>query len=425
MALPKNKLPKPEELLLEYVQRMARHRDGRQAFCVRISDLQRINQRLEYTNVVTHSLNKLSSKYDGRVFMLSNSDILCVLKDAPSSELENALFQIRYTFTEDPLVKAEDAGEAVEFISTFNVKWDFEEFLQFAKDRVASLTGPGIAKKSQSDDLNADQRRARLTPIQTSSEAAKAVHHSVLPGAPVSHRHHILLDGKQIESLGHMVDIPRAIVRNSVYKFDQKGQSLLAFVDLSIDVRYITDEVLDPTEIRDNSQLLPRVIADVERKALSSLHREEVPVQTHPFPARYGFHASLETILSPEFLLIDRALSEHENRKVLFWIDVMERQKDKKAFDYVCRFLHEAGHSVGLRGVGLRNAARLDLGLINADFILVKWDQELMSQLSKDEAQTIRENFSAHGSDVCVVSDVPHEDDINTLAKLGITLIER
>lgn len=138
MAVKTQRLPEPEELFVDYVKRMARHRDGRACIIVHMSKLDPIHRTRQHIELVTTRLGQVARDFDGRVFPFGNNDIALVVRDVPPGELEGVLFDVRYSFSEDPLVAAEDAGEAV-FIEHFDVQWSYDEVEKLAKDRVAKF----------------------------------------------------------------------------------------------------------------------------------------------------------------------------------------------------------------------------------------------------------------------------------------------
>lgn len=60
------------------------------------------------------------------------------MRDMPASRRDNILFDIRYNFSEDALVIAEDAGDGC-FIQLFDMRWDYDDVEAEAKDRVAKV----------------------------------------------------------------------------------------------------------------------------------------------------------------------------------------------------------------------------------------------------------------------------------------------
>src|SRR5262245_27003365 len=108
-----------EQSLAEYVQRIAAHSERGWALHIHLSKL---GPRSRNENLVfaLDMFRALVNQFSGRVFMLRNSDVVCVLKDSRIAEIKAALRRIQMLFHDDPLFHA-DQDAWSKFSTTYNL----------------------------------------------------------------------------------------------------------------------------------------------------------------------------------------------------------------------------------------------------------------------------------------------------------------
>src|SRR5262244_1046362 len=115
-----------EHSLLEYVQRIGAHNARGWALHIHLSKL---GPRSRNENLVfaLDMFRALVSQFSGRVFMLRNSDVICVLKDSRIAEIKAALRRIQMLFHDDPLFHVEQDAES-KFSTTYNLNDSLPQF---------------------------------------------------------------------------------------------------------------------------------------------------------------------------------------------------------------------------------------------------------------------------------------------------------
>lgn len=171
MAVRKQRLPEPEELFLDYVKRLRHHRDGREVVLVHMSKLEMMNRTRHHVELVTSRLGQMARKFDGRVFRFINGDIACVMRDASAGHIDNVLFEVRYGFSDDELVQAEDAGHGV-FIERFDVRWDYDVVEKLAKDHYAVFQEAMAASIQTARDEQAFHAKTEVSVSGASAQPA-------------------------------------------------------------------------------------------------------------------------------------------------------------------------------------------------------------------------------------------------------------
>ena len=158
----RQRLPEPEELFFDYVKRMARHREGRECIIVNMSRLEAHNRDRHHIDLVVMRVGQMTQDNDGEMFAFANGDVALVVHDVPPASIDDLLFDVRFSFSEDPLVQAEDDGEA-SFIDRFDIRWDYDEVEALARERqrkfmdVLKHQDTAILRDPNSEDHSDDQ----------------------------------------------------------------------------------------------------------------------------------------------------------------------------------------------------------------------------------------------------------------------------
>ncbi len=345
MALRKQNLPAPEELLRDYVKRMKRHREGRVALCVHLSRLQRENQRPEFFNMVRRELGILSRAYHGEVFVLGNEDTICIVKDVPPNELENLQFKIRFTFTEDPLVKAEDAGEDVCFIRKYNIKWDFDELLALSQDYLQALRDAKYERfKQKVPELKEVEEEPEPEPVQELAPSRD----------------------------GQIIILDRELPCNDVFQVQS-----VAKVSSTRGLDVISDRIgiqeFWPTEqfLKDQEEAASPKLRNWLRNTaqkrlpniLNSLCGEH---DNSSAPYDIVVETSLEALQSAEYLNFLRHRRERF-RHILFLLPVRQAMTMMAQFSYLKEFLADHGQSCGIYGCPISKFGEIESRLMPVD----------------------------------------------------------
>ena len=126
---PEKQLPNQESLLLDYMHRLEKHKDGRKVAHLHLSLLRPINRRDQHIRTAAGNFESLVTSMDAQVFTVKNSDIFVIYKDTAHPQVETAVQQIRYLFDDDPLVSEEQSSDQ-KFTTWYDAEQDFDAVLQ-------------------------------------------------------------------------------------------------------------------------------------------------------------------------------------------------------------------------------------------------------------------------------------------------------
>src|SRR5215813_2135782 len=92
-----------EELLLDFVTRLDRHRAGRLACELHLNLLRPYHQQPHHLRIVRKTLEPLVHKFDTGIYEMHNRNVIVVTKGAMVGDIDQYVLQVRYLFSEDPL----------------------------------------------------------------------------------------------------------------------------------------------------------------------------------------------------------------------------------------------------------------------------------------------------------------------------------
>lgn len=127
-------LPSPEELLLDYAERLTHHRAGRRALTFALSRLAPPIRPDDHWRVVENLIQPLTLRHGGEVFRLSNGDVAVVFTSLDKPMTQRLVHKLRYLFRDDPLIAAEERGaNAAPFAQAFDIHTEYDAFLALAR----------------------------------------------------------------------------------------------------------------------------------------------------------------------------------------------------------------------------------------------------------------------------------------------------
>src|SRR3546814_3814772 len=85
--------PSQEYLLLDYLQRLGRSLDGRMAVHIHLSRLRPQNRQDHHIRIAAATFEGMVNNYEGQIFVLSNSDLFFICKDAAIADIDAAIMK--------------------------------------------------------------------------------------------------------------------------------------------------------------------------------------------------------------------------------------------------------------------------------------------------------------------------------------------
>lgn len=348
-------LPKQEELLTDYADRLRRHRKGRSAVHLRLSGLKPVNRKAHHLRIAAAVFDPLLKRHDGQIFRLANGDIVFVGKDVPAVSLDDAILKIRYMFREDPFIESVEDSESPESFETrFNIESDYAGFRAMAHALRAEC-----------------ERRAQAVPTGSSpSEAAPA---------PAAHSARYPLDAgglARLEKAIETLDLTSVLNRQYVYAILDDAPPQPVFCEYYVSIPAIQKFLMPEYDLRADPWLFQRLTAQLDRRVMHDLPDGGLTVD---MPASVNMHVG--NILSREFLPFITEVKRRTGKSVLVEIPVADLLEDTHAFTFARDFLRANGQKICIDGMDPMIFRALDRTIIQADLEKVEWSAEYKEEI--------------------------------------------
>src|SRR5262245_52416602 len=162
-----------DELLLDFVTRLDRHRAGRLACELHLNLLRPYHQQPHHLRIVRKTMEPLTRRFDAGIYETHNKSVVVVTKGAMLADVEPYVAQVRALFSEDPLFVGQDEAQ---FCSWYDLAQDYDALLrrarQLTEGRKAVSEGEEPAPASSVAPGGAEIRPTHLEQIERAIEHA-------------------------------------------------------------------------------------------------------------------------------------------------------------------------------------------------------------------------------------------------------------
>ena len=367
----------PEELLLDYVRRLARHRSGRRAVHLRLSRLTRAYRHLEDLRAAEGPFRALLERHEGELVCLRSGDLVCCAK-APRADFDAAALRVLYMMREDRNLRAAiKRGEEDRFLCRwYDLERDYDSLLAFAQAVAADPShtpeDPPVSIAARTEQQPERKSAATLAaPPQTDTQKRTA---PTLPGSAVALPKAALtrpLDADRFAMLERSLesaDIARFVKNEPVAYRDDGGEFRSILGRHRIDYEAM-GRVVTPGFDLTAEPWFHRRLATVLAKRLL---RSDLPA---PAPGSTGRLVELTTE-SVHTEAFDRALRRHGkagSRHLIATFAATDVFADPDRYLAVVESLRERSLRLAVTGLGASHFAMREDTLIPADYECLSW----------------------------------------------------
>lgn len=337
-----------ESLLLNYVQRLERHREGRRGIHIHLSKLRDHNRRTHHLRVAGNTFEGLVQQFDGQMFSLSNGDLIFVCKGANVEDMDDAVMRIRYLFDDDPLAMTDVADN---FSTWYNIEAQYGEFLALAErmHEVEQVRRQRIKERAaQWGESEASRSKAAITPTQL---------------------------GK-LEDFLQRADLSGFIRRQQCCALSAEMQPRPIFKELYISVDELAATVLPGVNLAANKWLFQHLTRTLDRRVLKILARAE----DSDLHSSFSINMNVATLLSPGFLEFDSQLRMGGRGTIVIEMQLIDVFSDLQEFMFTRDFLREKGYRICLDGIAPVSLSLVDRQTLGADLIKLAWSETLAAE---------------------------------------------
>lgn len=385
-----------EYLLLDYAQRLDRHREGRRGVHVHLSRLKPQNRRDHHIRIAVNSIEDFVAAFEGQIFQLGNADIVFVTRGANLQQLDDTVMRLRYLFSEDPLTLADpdDVGGHGKFATLYNIEGQYKKFLDMA-ERVF-------------EDERARQKRL----AQMAAETGDSIEDSRRPLKPQQLG--------RLEEFLERADLSSVLRRQAICAVAENSDPKPIFNEVFISIVDLAKTVLPDVNLGANRWLFQHLTAVLDRRVLKMLARAEDSTLTSSF----SINVNVQTVLAPEFLEFDASLRMGSRGTLVVELQIIDMLSDFASYNFAREFVKEKGYRICLDGVQADLLPLINRQHMGIDLIKLSSSAVFDDGGSEERRAEIAEQVERIGRGRIILARCDNEAMVRTGQKMGITMFQ-
>ncbi|WP_241911818.1 hypothetical protein [Telmatospirillum siberiense] len=389
------RLPAGEALLLEYLHKLERHRQGRRAVIARLSNLQAENRREHHIRIAVNTFEPLVKQLKGQIFALSNADLIFVFKEVALHEVESIIVKLRFMFGDDPALADEAIGGRAAFFDWFLLERDYDSLLH-------------MAQRMTSDE---EQRRTQEMPKGQPPIGNRRV---ASRGEALSAQ----MLAKLEEALAS-ADLANMMRRQAVCAIVGKTPPQPVFNELFISIADLRETLLPTVNLASSPWLFQQLTETLDRRVLSLLNKHD----DRTVAGDISINLNVQTLLSPEFLVFDDNIKASMRGTQVLELQKVDIFADLGAFLFARDFAHDRGYRICIDGVNLESLPFVDRGRLGIDLVKIIWDPA-MTQGTLPNGASLEDYVRRCGPSRSILCRCDAQDAIDFGQSVGITLFQ-
>jgi len=342
-------IPSTENLLLDYIHKLERHRHGRSACRIRLSLLQAVNRREHHVRAALTTFDGLIRRLKGQVFALTNSDIVVIFKDVALDEVQAAMIKLRFLFDDDPLLMQETDEEKPPFIEWYVVDKDYQTLLRMAQSLLNEDIERRTMDKQRAEEEARPQRQKHRDPL---TPALLAKLQTALVGA----------------------DLANMMRRQAICAIVGQAPPQPLFYELFFSIGELQETLLPNVSLDSSPWLFQELTETLDYRVLALLNRHD----DRSLSGDVSINLNVQTLLSQDFLTFDDGIKSSQRGTIVVELQKVDIFADLSAFLFARDFARERGYRICIDGVTVDSLPFIDRGRLGIDLLKLAWDTSLV-----------------------------------------------
>lgn len=389
-----------EQSLSEYIQRIGAHSERGWALHIHLSKL---GPRSRNENLVfaLDMFRALVSQFSGRVFMLRNSDVICVLKDSRIAEIKAALRRIQMLFHDDPLFHVEQDAES-KFSTTYNLNDALPQFQALVESMLAE---PAAKPGSPAPSAPEQAPPVEAVPLDLARFAAI------------------------VNTVG-TVDLARFVRHQPACLITEDRTIVPVFEEVYTSIPDLERALGPGTRLTADRWLFQHMTKALDRRTLQMLTAKNAPEAANDqdmagLRARllgsgnFSINLNVGSVLSPEFQAFDASVGSMIRGTVVLEFHKIDVFADLGSFLYVRDFARKRGYRICLDGLSHLSLPFMDRGDLGVDLMKIYWTNDM-----PDDRMHIRKLVEHAGEHRVILCRCDTEQAIEYGRSIGVTLFQ-
>jgi hypothetical protein len=390
-------LPSQESLLLDYVRRLEKHRQGRMAVHIRLSNLRPFNRKENHLRAAAECFEDMVKAMRGQLFRLNNSDFFFVFKGDFRHQAETVVQKVRFMFGDDPLLDKDQRGEK-DFDVWYDVESDedYETVLHFVQNLALSE-----AQKNEKPRVGGGDTRASLKARQTKGE----------PMTP-----DIL---NRVENALRRADLSNLVRRQFVCRLDSNMVPEQVFSEMYISIPDLRETLLPGVNMAANRWLFQHLTETLDRRMLAMLTKTD-----HlSISGDISFNINVATLLASEFQDFDDNVAAARRGSMILELQMADIFADLGGYLFAREYVQEKGYRICLDGMTHDGLAMIDQQRLGVDLIKLFWHPDMVDG-GEEMHERIRIMVRRAGVNRTVLCRVDNREAIDFGQSVGLSIFQ-
>jgi hypothetical protein len=382
-----------EEILLDFVTRLDRHRAGRTACELHLSLLRPYHQQAHHLRIVRKTLEPLARRYDAGIYEMHNKNVIVATKGAATGDIEPYIAQVRALFAEDPLFNGAQ-GAADAFCTWFDVERDYNALLARARqlsDQRKSLQD-GAPKPEQDAPGQASFAGAAIRPTHL----------------------------EQIERAIEHADLASILRRQDVCAVVPGMRPTPMFHELYFSMYYLSQTLLPGHNVTSDDFLFRHLTRVLDRRMLALMMQRELFAMLKTA----ALNLNVRTVLSAEFMEFDKVTNIKDRGSLAIELPALDIMNDPNEYLFARDFLKERGYKIVIDCVKHLNLPLIDREWLGFDFVKITWTASLFDESGGQRGKALKSAVNRIGRDRVILCRVDSDYALKAGEALGITLYQ-
>ncbi len=384
-----------EEILLDSVTRLEKHRAGRVACELHLSLLRPYHQQAHHLRIVRKTLEPLIRKYEAGIYEMHNNNVIVATRGATIGDIDHFVLQVRYLFSEDPLFTGLQGGpDEAHFCTWYNLERDYDALLKRAR---------------QLDD----ERKARQEgALKSEQEAAGRLR---VGGSAIRPTHL-----EQIERAIEHADLANILRRQDICAVLPGMRPVRMFHELYFSMYYLAQTLLPGHNVTADDFLFRHLTRVLDRRMLALMMQREL----FQMLRTGALNLNVRTVLAAEFMDFDKATNIKDRGSLAIELPALDVMNDPNEYLFARDFLKERGYKIIIDGVKYLNLPLIDREWLGFDFVKVTWTPSLYDDAVGQRGEALKAAVNRTGRERVILCRVDSDYALKAGEALGLTLYQ-
>lgn len=349
--------------------------------------------------IAVNLIHDLLKGYEGGIYQLADNSIIVICSELDRNVLGKLIFQLRYLYMDDPLSYLEDGGENKNFCTMYDLRVQWQEFMDMCGSRMAQL----VRKNS------APER-----------DAAQAENNAGQRGSTAGKNDFNVLRMVSIERDLERADLQRVLRRQPVCVVSPALTVRRVFDEMYIHINHLRQFLKMDVDLFSNRWLFKYLTQLLDNRMLDLIRGNIKRYTDSPI----SLNLNVETLISNRFAEFDALIKPSAKVSIVIEVPIMDVFADIHAFHMARRDVQQRGYRVCLDGLSTESFLMIDREKLGVDLVKVQWNADIESDLDTKENKAIVKAVKDFGSNRVILCRCDNKEAVQYGQALGISLFQ-